>query len=81
MMLMLARFKMYAYAAAAAIVAIGAVYLRGKQAGKHELEMDMKDKRLDDLITSKETRDEIEALDDDGLTERANKWVRGKDND
>ena len=75
-MFLLARFKMYLWLIGAALAAIVTVYFRGKADGRHDLEYEIKDKRLDNLMKAKEIEDEVEALDDTGLAERASKWVR-----
>jgi len=78
-MFLLARLKMYMWIIGAALVAVVTVYFRGKADGRHDLEGEIKDKRIDDMLTAKEVEDEIEALDDDMLLDRANKWVRKRD--
>jgi hypothetical protein len=78
-MFMLARLKMYLWIIGAALVAVVTVYFRGKADGRHDLEGEIKDKRIDDMLTAKEVEDEVEALDDDMLLDRANKWVRKRD--
>lgn len=75
-MFLLARFKMYIWLIGAALVAVVTVYFRGKADGRHDLEYEIKDKRLDNLMNAKEIEDEVEALDDVGLVGRASKWVR-----
>jgi len=75
-MFMLARLKMYLWIVGAALVAVVTVYFRGKADGRHDLEYEIKDKRLEDIMQAKEIEDEVEALDDTGLAERASKWVR-----
>jgi len=78
-MFLLARLKMYLWIIGAALVAVVTVYFRGKADGRHDLEGEIKDKRIDDMLTAKEVEDEVEALDDDMLLDRANKWVRKSD--
>jgi len=78
-MFLLARLKIYMWIIGAALVAVVTVYFRGKADGRHDLEGEIKDKRIDDMLTTKEVEDEIEALDDDMLLDRANKWVRKRD--
>ena len=75
-MFLLARLKMYLWIVGAALVAVVTVYFRGKADGRHDLEYQIKDKRLEDIIKAKEIEDEVDALDDVGLAERASKWVR-----
>ena len=78
-MFLLARLKMYMWIIGVALVAVVTVYFRGKADGRHDLEGEIKDKRIDDMLTAKEVEDEVEALDDDMLLDRANKWVRKSD--
>lgn len=78
-MFLLARLKIYLWIIGAALVAVVTVYFRGKADGRHDLEGEIKDKRIDDMLTAKEVEDEVEALDDDMLLDRANKWVRKRD--
>ena len=78
-MFLLARLKMYMWIVGAALVAVVTVYFRGKADGRHDLEGEIKDKRIDDMLTAKEVEDEVEALDDDMLLDRASKWVRKRD--
>ena len=78
-MFLLARLKMYLWIIGAALVVVVTVYFRGKADGRHDLEGEIKDKRIDDMLTAKEVEDEVEALDDDMLLDRANKWVRKRD--
>lgn len=78
-MFLLARLKMYLWIAGAALVAVVAIYFKGRSDGRDNLEYKIKDKRLDDLLEAKEIRDEVEILDDVGLADRASKWVRKSD--
>ncbi len=78
-MFLLARIKMYLWLAGAALVAVVTVYFRGKADGRNDLEYEIKDKRIDDLLTAKEVENEIEILDDEELATRASRWVRGGD--
>lgn len=76
-MFLMARIKMYLWVIGAALVAVVTVYFRGKADGRNDLEYEIKDKRLEDMMTAKEVEDEIEVLDDDELAGRASRWVRG----
>lgn len=78
-MFLLARLKMYLWIAGAALVAVITIYFKGRSDGRDAYEYKAKDKRLDDLMTAKKVRDEIEILDDTGLADRASKWVRKPD--
>jgi hypothetical protein len=78
-MFMLARLKLYAYAAVAVLGAIIVVYLKGMATGAQKVRIKATERRIDDMLTAKEVEDEVEALDDDMLLDRANKWVRKRD--
>lgn len=78
-MFMLARLKLYAYAAVAVLGAIIMVYLKGMATGAQKVRIKATERRIDDMLTAKEVEDEVEALDDDMLLDRANKWVRKRD--
>jgi len=68
---------MYLWLAGAALVSVVAVYYRGRSDGREKFEYEIKDKRLEDLVTATEVKDEIENLDDEQLVNRASRWVRG----
>ena len=57
-----------------------AVFLFGyHRAGKaHKVEET--EQRLEDIKEAQEVRNEVEALDDDGLAARAARWMRKRDN-
>jgi hypothetical protein len=76
MMFLLGKLKVYAALIGAAMLAVVTVYYRGRADGRDDLEHEITDKRLEDLLTAKEIEDEIEVLDDSGLSDRAAKWVR-----
>ena len=78
-MFMLARLKLYAYAAVAVLGGIIVVYLKGMATGAQKVRIKATERRIDDMLTAKEVEDEVEALDDDMLLDRANKWVRKRD--
>lgn len=78
-MFFLSRIKAYVLFVGAAIVAVVSIYFRGKADGRDDLEYEIKDKRIDDLLTAKEVKDEIDILDDDELAARASRWVREGD--
>lgn len=78
-MFFLTRIKAYLLFAGAALVTVVSIYFKGKSDGRDDLEYEAKDKRLEDLLTAQEVRDEVEILDDDQLVDRASKWVRNSD--
>ena len=78
-MFLLSKLKMYAVLIGAALVAVVTVYYRGRADGRDELEYEIQDDRLDKILKAKDVQDDVQALDDDGLADRASRWVR-KDN-
>ena len=76
-MFFLSKLKMYLWIAGAAAVAAVTVYYRGRADGRDDLEYEIKDKRIEDMVTAKEVEDEVENLDDEQLADRASRWVRG----
>lgn len=72
----LGKIKMYLMIASGVVMAIAAAFLRGKSEGRHQAEYDAQSERLDSIKAAKEVEDEVESLDDAGLSERASKWVR-----
>lgn len=78
-MFMLARLKLYAYAAVAVLGAMLMVYLKGAANGAQKVRMKATQRRIDDMLTAKDVENEVKSLDDDALLARANKWVRKRD--
>lgn len=78
-MFLFSKIKMYLLIAAGVALAVVSAFLRGKSEGKHQAEYEAQDKRLDDLLAAKEVKDDVEILDDVGLSRRAGKWVREAD--
>tara|TARA_R100000951_G_scaffold90930_1_gene79258 strand:+ start:945 stop:1181 length:237 start_codon:yes stop_codon:yes gene_type:complete len=75
-MFLLGKLKLYAALMGAAALAVITVYYRGRADGRDDLEYEIKDDRLDKLLTAKEVRDEIESLSDDDIAARASRWLR-----
>ena len=71
------RIKLYAIGAAVFIAAL--LKLRHDAVSKalYKMQADQAEKRIDAMRAAKEIEDEIEILDDSGLSERAAEWVRG----
>jgi len=78
-MFMLARLKLYAYAAVAVLGAMLMVYLKGAASGAQKVRAKATKKRIDNMLTAKDVENEVKSLDDDALLNRANKWVRKRD--
>ena len=76
---MFARIQLYAAACAAFAISLLAVFFAGSTRGKDKLRRDLDEHALDVMRTSKETKNEIDDLDDTELSSRARSWVR-KDN-
>lgn len=75
-MFLFAKLKIYAALIGAALVAVVTVYYRGRADGRDTLEYEIKDDRLDKLLTAKELQDELQEMDDDDIAAHAYVWVR-----
>ena len=75
-MFLLGKLKIYAALIGAAALAVITVYYRGKADGRDDLEYEIKDDRLDKLLTAKEVQDELQNVSDDSIAARAARWVR-----
>ena len=78
-MFLLGKLKIYAALLGAAALAVITVYYRGKADGRDDLEYEIKDDRLDKLLTAKEVQDELQTISDDDIATRAARWVRDND--
>mgnify|MGYP001049144915 CR=1 FL=1 len=78
-MFVFAKLKMYAAFIGAALLAVVTVYFRGRADGKQELEYEIKDDRLDKLMTAKKVQDDVQQLSDDDIVDLAREWVRRED--
>lgn len=78
-MFVFAKLKMYAAIIGAALLAVVTIYFRGRADGKQELEYEIKDDRLDKLMTAKDVQDDVQNLSDDAIAHRAREWVRNDD--
>ena len=70
------RIQLYLLIGAAFILGALGIYASGVQHGIYRMQSKINKKRLDTVRTAKEVEDEIEGLDDAGLVDRANEWVR-----
>jgi hypothetical protein len=73
------RFKLWVYAIGAAVFAIGLAYFKGRSAGGAAVRADHMANRLKDIKRAKEIDDELDALADPYLVDRATQWVRKDD--
>jgi len=78
-MFVFAKLKMYAALIGAALLAVVTIYFRGRADGKQELEYEIKDDRLDKLMTAKDVQNDVQNLSDDAIAHRAREWVRNDD--
>jgi hypothetical protein len=70
------RIQYYLILAGVLIAGIFGVYWSGGQSKKREIEAKQNKKRIENMKVAKEIEDEIKALDDGTLRNRASKWVR-----
>ena len=75
-MVLLGKLKLYAALIGVAMLAIVTVYYRGRSDGQDDLEYEIKDDRLEKILTAKEVRDELQNFSDDDIAARASRWVR-----
>jgi len=75
-MFLLGKLKLYAALIGAAALAVITVYYRGRADGRDDLEYEIKDDRLDKLLTAKEVQDELQNTSDDDIAVRASRWLR-----
>jgi hypothetical protein len=75
-MFLLGKLKIYAALLGAAALAAITVYYRGRADGREDLEYEIKDDRLDKLLTAKEVYDDLQNMSDDDIFVRASRWVR-----
>lgn len=78
-MFLLGKLKIYAALLGAAALAVITVYYRGRADGRGDLEYEIKDDRLDKLLTAKEVQDELQNMSDDDIAARASRWLRDND--
>lgn len=74
-----ARLQLYALIGLAFLAAVFGIYKAGARAGVDRMRQKIDQRRLDNFATAKEVSDEVEILDDTGLSDRASKWLRRKD--
>ena len=71
-----ARIQMYLLLGAAFVLGAVGIYASGVQRGIDRAKRKIDEQRLDNMQTAKKVENEIEILDDSGLADRANEWVR-----
>ena len=75
-MFLLARIKLYAFGAVAFVTMLLGIWLSGRRAGAAAVRAAVNEARLDNLVGAKKVEEEIDALDDSSVRDRASKWVR-----
>ena len=73
------KLQLYALIGAAFVLGLIGIYSTGVARGQDKIKRKIDEKRLSNLNTQKEIKDEVKTLDDTELSERASTWVR-KDN-
>lgn len=76
---MIARLQLYGLIGLAFIAGLIGIYAAGIQRGVDKQKAKIDQTRLDNIAEAKKVENEIEILDDVGLSERASKWLRNKD--
>lgn len=74
-----AKLQLYALIALAFLAAVFGIYKAGARAGVDRMRQKIDQRRLENVATAKEIREDVEILDDVGLSARASKWLRRKD--
>lgn len=75
---MFTRLQLYFFIGAAFVLGALGIYATGVQRGVDRTKRKIDERRLQNMKTAKEIEDEIEALGDTGLVDRASEWVRKK---
>lgn len=76
---MIARLQLYALIGLAFLAAVFGIYKAGARAGVDRMRQKIDQRRLENVATAKEIREDVEILGDVGLSARASKWLRRKD--
>ena len=74
-----AKLQLYALIGLAFLAAVFGIYKAGARAGVDRMRQKIDQRRLENVATAKEIREDVEILDDVGLSARASKWLRNKD--
>ena len=74
---MIARFKLWLAGVAAFVVTVFGIYLKGKSAGRRDVENEHIRRRVDAMKKAKDIRDEVDS--DPHFIDRAEQWVRTND--
>jgi hypothetical protein len=74
-----AKLQLYALIGLAFLAAVFGIYKAGARAGVDRMRQKIDQRRLENVAKAKEIREDVEILDDVGLSARASKWLRNKD--
>lgn len=77
-MFLFGRIKLYAIGVASGLAALLVFYWQARRDGAAAAKAAANEARWDDLVKAKKTEEEINALGDDALRERASRWVHRK---
>ena len=77
---MLSRLQLYGVLALGFMLGLIGIYRAGVMRGQDKVKRKLDQKRIDNLTTQKEIENELDALSDTSLSDRATEWVR-KDNE
>jgi len=67
------------YTAGAALLVLAGAYASGSRAARRAAELAQQRQRTASMEKTREIKQNLDALDDDGVRRRANRWVRGAD--
>lgn len=74
---MITRLKLWLAGAAAFVVTVFGIYLKGRSAGRQDVENEHVRRRVDAMKTAKDIRDEVDS--DSDLVRRSSEWLRTND--
>ena len=77
---MFSRLQLYGLLALGFMLGLIGIYSAGVMRGQDKVKRKLDQKRIDNLTTQKEIENELDALSDTSLSDRATEWVR-KDNE
>jgi hypothetical protein len=76
---MFGKLQLYGLIALAFLAGVFGIYSSGVQRGIDRTKRKMDEKRISNMTTAKGIDDEVDSLDDIGLADRANQWLRKGD--
>lgn len=76
---MFGKLQLYGLIALAFLAGVFGIYSSGVQRGIDRTKRKMDEKRISNMTTAKGIDDEVDSLDDIGLADRANRWLRKGD--